>query len=62
MDEYRLALEFWGSIIALAVIAPLAVAAFRRVSEHVRRLRRDVEQSSAPLASVPSTPRPSWPG
>jgi len=62
MDEYRLALEFWGSIIALAMIAPLAAAAFRQVSEHIRCLRRDVERSSAPLSSVPSAPRPSWPG
>jgi hypothetical protein len=60
MDEYRLAFEFWGSIVGLAVIAPLTAAAWRRVAEHLRCLRRDVEESS-PLASVPSTPRPSWP-
>jgi hypothetical protein len=59
MYEYRLALEFWGSVLGLILLAPLLVG----VLSHVRQLLKDVHQEvSAPLSSVPSNPHPSWPG
>jgi len=54
MDEYRLALEFWGSALGLILLAPLlqpppptCVSSSRRPTE-----------VSAPLSSVPSNPHP----
>ena len=59
MYEYRLALEFWGSVLGLVLLAPLLAAA----ATHVRQLFQDVRhEASAPLSSVPSNPHPSWPG
>jgi hypothetical protein len=59
MDEYRLALEFWGSALGLLLLAPLLAAA----TSYVRHLFQDVHpEVSAPLSSVPSNPHPSWPG
>jgi len=59
MDEYRLALEFWGSALGLLLLAPLLAAA----TTYVRDLFQDVHREvSAPLSSVPSNPHPSWPG
>lgn len=64
MDEYRLAMEFWGSAIALTLLAPLLAVAVSRLRQLFEDVRRDVSTpaSSAPLASVPSNPHPSWPG
>jgi len=56
MYEYRLALEFWGSLVLAAVLIPLAMAGVRHVVELFRDVRHDVH--SAPLSSVPSTPGP----
>jgi hypothetical protein len=59
MDEYRLALEFWGSALGQLLLAPLLAAA----TTYVRQLFQDVHtEVSAPLSSVPSNPHPSWPG
>jgi hypothetical protein len=59
MDEYRLAMEFWGSMVGVALLAPLAAAAVRYTRQLFCDLR-DEAANSAPLSSVPSTPRPSW--
>ena len=64
MDEYRLAMEFWGSAIALTLLAPLLAVAVSRMRQVLQDVRRDgaTASPSAPLASVPSNPHPSWPG
>ncbi|HEX3593676.1 MAG TPA: hypothetical protein VHU80_01205 [Polyangiaceae bacterium] len=56
MYEYRLAFEFWGSLVLATVVLPLFMAGLR----HVRELLQDVRDDgcSGPLSSVPSTPRP----
>ena len=63
MDEYRLAMEFWGSAIALTLLAPLLAVAVSRLRQLWEDASHDAAAtSSAPLASVPSNPHPSWPG
>jgi hypothetical protein len=59
MYEYRLALEFWGSLMGLALVLPLVAAAIQHARQMWGHLRDEAE-NSVPLASVPSSPRPSW--
>ena len=59
MYEYRLAMEFWGSLIGLVLVPPLLAALTSYARDVFRALRGEV---SAPLSSVPSNPHPSWPG
>jgi hypothetical protein len=59
MNEYRLALEFWGSVFGLTLLAPLLAGTAIHLRQLFQNVRRDV---SAPLSSVPSNPHPSWPG
>jgi hypothetical protein len=59
MNEYRLAMEFWGSLFGVALVAPVFAVLLRGARELFCHLRDEAEKS-APLASVPSSPRPSW--
>jgi hypothetical protein len=55
MYEYRLALEFWGTLALAAFVTPLMFAGLRHLIELFRNVPRDDRCS---LTSVPSTPGP----
>jgi hypothetical protein len=56
MYEYRLALEFWGSLALFTVMAPLTISGVRHVMGFFHSVHDEL--CSAPLSSVPSSPRP----
>jgi hypothetical protein len=55
MYEYRLALEFWGTLALAAFVTPLMLAGLRHVIDLFRTAQYDERCS---LTSVPSTPGP----
>ena len=55
MYEYRLALEFWGTLALAAFVTPLMLAGLRQVIDLLRNVEHEDRCS---LASVPSTPGP----
>jgi hypothetical protein len=55
MYEYRLAFEFWGTLLLAAFVTPLMIAGVRHVIDLFRSAEHDDRCS---LTSVPSTPGP----
>ena len=62
MSTYDLAVLFWSTVAAVAVVAPFAAVAVREAIRAIEHLHDHPEDSHPSLVSVPSVPRPSSPG